>query len=118
MYYLYVFKYIENDELKQRLRNLYENGELANMVHQSRSNPFTNVNWSGYSGFAAVQGIRNDYPELWNAIQMLQREELSGFAHRFINERFPKEDLDYGTIALNRLQYIEALIAKDMFACK
>jgi len=72
-------------------------------------------NWSGYSGFAAVQRIHNEHPELWKATQMLQKNELSGFAHRFINDRFPNEGLDFGSVALNRLQYLEAVIAKDIF---
>ena len=74
-------------------------------------------NWSGYSGFTAVHRIQNDHPVLWETINVLQKHELSGFAHRFINEKFPTEGLDFGSNALNRLQYIEAIIAKDIFSC-
>ena len=57
--------------------------------------------WSGYAGFAAVQRISNEEPELWKALQILQENELSGFSHKFISERFPEEELDFGTVALN-----------------
>ena len=111
--------FTENAELKQRLEYLYHRGELKSLINKSRiNNPFMKNNWSGYSGLAAIQNISMQYPDLWEALNILEKHELTGFTHQFINRKFPGESLDYGTVALNRLQYIEAVIARDLYVCK
>ena len=89
---------------------------LKLIVAESKSkNPLLDKNWAGYSGFSATIDLSQKHPSLWNALQMLAEMELSGYAHKFLNEKFPEEGLDFGKVALDRLQFIEASIAKDLF---